>query len=114
MTLTACPRIQCCAAYHHFASIEDTTRILAGLLKPGGTLLVVDLAATADNKELIPPTHHHMVPHKHGLTEDVMRRAFEGAGLAEFEMREAHRTMTAKFGETNWFLARGVKPAARA
>lgn len=84
--------------------------MLASLLKPGGTLLVVDLAAVAGNTELIPPTHHHVVPHAHGLTEDAMRAAFEGAGLTGFEIGEAHRTMTARFGETHWFLARGVKP----
>ncbi|KAL1947203.1 hypothetical protein VTO73DRAFT_14164 [Trametes versicolor] len=102
--------VACCAAYHHFPSIDATTRVLTSLLKPGGTLLVVDLAAVAGSTELIPPTHHDVVPHTHGLTEDAMRAAFEGAGLTGFEMGEAHRTMTARFGETHWFLARGVKP----
>ncbi|KAI0781452.1 S-adenosyl-L-methionine-dependent methyltransferase [Trametes elegans] len=103
--------VTCCASYHHFPSIDDTTRLLASFLKPGGTLLVVDLAATPDGQELVPATHHHLVPHTHGLTEDQMRAAFEGAGLTGFEMREAHTTMTKVFGNTKWFLARGVKPA---
>ncbi len=37
------PLNQCAQAYHHLPSIEDTTKILVHFLKPGGTLMVVDL-----------------------------------------------------------------------
>jgi len=41
--------IVCAQAYHHFSSIEDTTRILAFFLKPGGALIVLDLIKTDDD-----------------------------------------------------------------
>ncbi|KAI0753758.1 hypothetical protein C8Q74DRAFT_1306825 [Fomes fomentarius] len=31
--------IVCCASYHHFPSIGDTTRVLASFLKPGARYL---------------------------------------------------------------------------
>ncbi|KAH9890508.1 S-adenosyl-L-methionine-dependent methyltransferase [Cubamyces lactineus] len=106
--------ITCSASYHHFADIAETTRALAYFLKPGGSLLVADLKAAPDGKELIPSTHHHLVPHKHGLSEEMMRTTFEGAGLVEFEMTEAG---TFKFNEATpeatWFIARGVKPVEK-
>ncbi|KAI0628798.1 S-adenosyl-L-methionine-dependent methyltransferase [Trametes polyzona] len=104
--------VVCCASYHHFPSIEETTRILATFLKPGGSLLVADIRAAPDGRELFKPSHHHIVPHKHGLSEDAVRAAFEGAGLEDFEMRDAFRAkMSATGQETQWFVARGVKPA---
>ncbi|KAI0355113.1 S-adenosyl-L-methionine-dependent methyltransferase [Trametes cingulata] len=102
--------ITCCAAYHHFPSIADTTRVLASFLKPGGSLLVTDLMQAPDKAELVPLKYHDMVPHKHGLSEEDMRAAFEGAGLTGFEMGEAHTTETRQWGKMRWFLARGVKP----
>ncbi|KAI0373156.1 S-adenosyl-L-methionine-dependent methyltransferase [Pilatotrama ljubarskyi] len=104
--------VVCCASYHHFPSIDGTTRKLAHFLKPGGSLLVTDIRAAPDGRELFCETHHHIVPHKHGLTEDAIRQAFEGAGLQEFELRDAFTAKMASTGvETQWFLARGVKPA---
>ncbi|EIW60962.1 S-adenosyl-L-methionine-dependent methyltransferase [Trametes versicolor FP-101664 SS1] len=104
--------VVCSAAYHHFPSIADTTRVLAHFLKPGGSLLVADIKAAPDGHALFKETHHHIVPHKHGLTEEAVRGAFEGAGLVEFELADAFRaTMSATGEETQWFVARGVKPA---
>ncbi|KAI0333132.1 S-adenosyl-L-methionine-dependent methyltransferase [Cubamyces sp. BRFM 1775] len=106
--------ITCSASYHHFADIAETTRTLAFFLKPGGSILVADLKAAPDGKELVPSTHHHLVPHKHGFTEEAMRTAFESAGLVEFEMTEMG---TYKFNEatpeSTWFIARGVKPVEK-
>lgn len=104
--------VVCSAAYHHFPSIGDTTRVLAHFLKPGGSLLVADIKVAPDGRALFKETHHHIVPHKHGLTEEAVRGAFEGAGLVEFELVDAFRaTMSATGEETQWFVARGVKPA---
>lgn len=70
-----------------------------------------DIRAAPDGRELFKKTHHHIVAHKHGLTEEAMRGAFEGAGLVEFEMKDGFKaTMSATGEETQWFLARGVKP----
>lgn len=103
--------IQCCASYHHFPSIEDTTRVLASFLKPGGSLLVADIKAADDHRELFPGSYHHIVAHKHGLDEEVVRTAFEGAGLAEVEIRDGFRAkMRATGEEVQWFIARGIKP----
>ena len=102
---------QCCAAYHHFPDIAETTRVLASFLKLGGALLVADVHAAPDGRELWPAAHHHIVPHKHGFTEEEMRGAFEGAGLKDFEMRDAFKAkMRATGGQTRWFIAKGLKP----
>ncbi|KAI0373157.1 S-adenosyl-L-methionine-dependent methyltransferase [Pilatotrama ljubarskyi] len=109
--------IICCAAYHHMVSIEETTRILAFFLKPGGSLLVTDLKAAPDGRVLVPETHHHLVPHKHGLTEETMRKTFEEQGLTNFGFNSmpAPEFMAKMFGaDLQWFLARGVKPADKA
>ncbi|KAF7298439.1 Methyltransf-11 domain-containing protein [Mycena kentingensis (nom. inval.)] len=93
--------VVCSAAYHHLDSIENTTRILAFFLKPGGHLLVVDFLTST---EPIPED----VPHKHGFDEDTIRAAFVGANLADFEME---RFATAKFHgqRVELFLAQGTK-----
>ncbi|KAI0699194.1 S-adenosyl-L-methionine-dependent methyltransferase [Cerioporus squamosus] len=102
--------IVCCASYHHFPSIDDTTRILASFLKPGGSLLVADIRASEDGRELFPVTHHHLVPHKHGLSEGAVRAAFEGAGLVGFDMRDVFKARMRPTGEeVQWFVVRGVK-----
>ncbi|OSD02116.1 S-adenosyl-L-methionine-dependent methyltransferase [Trametes coccinea BRFM310] len=103
--------VVCCASYHHFPSIEQTTRVLAHFLKPGGSLLVTDIRAAPDGRVLFKETHHHIVPHKHGFTEDMIRTAFDGTGLINFEMKDAFKAkMTATGEDTMWFVARGVKP----
>ncbi|PIL33027.1 hypothetical protein GSI_04476 [Ganoderma sinense ZZ0214-1] len=105
--------VVCCASFHHLASIDDTTRLLASFLKPGGALLVADIKAADDGRQLFPETHHGLVPHRHGITEARLREAFEGAGLGAFDFHDA---ATQKLPhdphgeEATWFVARGVKP----
>ncbi|KAI0657185.1 S-adenosyl-L-methionine-dependent methyltransferase [Cubamyces menziesii] len=102
----------CCASYHHFPSIEETTRVLAHFLKPGGSLLVTDIKAAPDGRVLFRDTHHHIVAHTRGLTEEAMRAAFEGTCLVGFAMKDVFTArMTATGEDTLWFVARGVKPA---
>ncbi|KAI0738019.1 S-adenosyl-L-methionine-dependent methyltransferase [Daedaleopsis nitida] len=106
--------IVCCASYHHFASIDDITRTLAFFLKPGGSLIVADIKAEDDERQLFPETHHGLVPHKHGISEAQLRATFEGAGLGEFMIKDAARGNMPHLGEhgteITWFIARGVKP----
>ncbi|KAM5542807.1 hypothetical protein V8D89_003768 [Ganoderma adspersum] len=103
--------VMCCASYHHFPSIPETTRVLASFLKPGGSLLVADIKAEEDGRVIFPEVHHHLVPHTRGLSEETMCEAFGRAGLAEFEMRESFRAKMRSTGEyVRWFVARGVLP----
>lgn len=46
--------VVCAASYHHFPSIEDTTRQLASVLKAGGTLMVADLLKAEGAEDLYP------------------------------------------------------------
>ncbi|RPD55677.1 S-adenosyl-L-methionine-dependent methyltransferase [Lentinus tigrinus ALCF2SS1-6] len=107
--------LQCCASYHHIASIDATTRVLASFLKPGGSLLITDLKAEADNRELVPEAHHSTVPHTRGIAEARLRETFKGAGLGEFVMKDAGQEDMTHWGrervQVTWFVARGVKPA---
>ena len=117
-------------AYHHFADIAETTRVLAFFLKPGGSLLVADImkrtkpapggsgsgsgsgaGAGEEPDEVIPKKYHHIVAHTAGLGEADMRGAFEGAGLKAFAFRTAARARTWGSGkEVDFFVASGVKP----
>ena len=72
-------------AYHHFEDVEKVTKILAGLLKSGGRLIVSDFRA--DGEE-IRKDHAHVVAHR-GMAEDVMRNAFSGAGLEDVTIEDA-------------------------
>lgn len=119
-------------AYHHFASITDTTRVLASFLNPGGALLVADMltspilsdegtpaegtpaeSTSAEGKpeELIPKSYEHAAPHRFGFDEQTMKEVFEGAGLGGFEMVEATRTKLPMGNKpVTLFVAKGVKP----
>lgn len=100
---------QCALAYHHFSSIEEISRILAGFLKPGGCLLVADIMKGDEWQEVIPEEFHHVVAHTGGLSEAEMRKAFEIAGLNSFTFEKATTAM--KHGKhVDFFLAKGVKP----
>jgi len=67
-------------SYHHFGSIEDITKMLAFFLRPGGTLLVVDILRTKPTSE--PGIENHPeVAHTHGFTEEQIKKVFNEAGL---------------------------------
>ncbi|KAI0355126.1 S-adenosyl-L-methionine-dependent methyltransferase [Trametes cingulata] len=109
--------VMCCAAYHHISSIEEITRALVYFLKPGGSLLVTDFKAAPDGRVLVPETHQHLVPHKHGFSEETVRKTFEDAGLTDFGFSSmpVPEFLKKMFGQDlQWFLARGVKPAEKA
>ncbi|KAG6902659.1 hypothetical protein C0995_013351 [Termitomyces sp. Mi166 len=75
----------------------------------GGVLLVVDLASTGGHAhhdhQLIPDHVHHIVPHRGGLSESDMHKAFESAGLDSFSFDDS---LVAKH-DARLFLAKGIK-----
>ncbi|KAL1720940.1 S-adenosyl-L-methionine-dependent methyltransferase, partial [Schizophyllum commune] len=74
----------CAASYHHFPSIEETTRKLARTLKPGGVLMVADLVKVEGAEDLY--TEHgdaSLVYHHGGIAKADIRKTFEEAGLSE-------------------------------
>ncbi|KNZ79965.1 hypothetical protein J132_08442 [Termitomyces sp. J132] len=112
--------IICASAYHHFPDIDAVTRILTHFLKYGGVFLVVDLAKRTgehaheqghahEHHQLIPDHVHHIVPHRGGLGESDMRRAFESAGLNSFSFDDS---LVAKH-DSRLFIAKGIKSRAQ-
>jgi len=98
----------CTMAYHHFADINEVTRILAHFLVPGGKLIVVDIA---DQKgALLSEEFKDIVPHHDGISVEAMRAAFEEAGLVEFSMKNVDKGKNLQGGDVVFFLATGVKP----
>jgi len=73
-------------AYHHFEDPGKMTKILAGFLKPGGKLIVSDFHA--DSGE-VRKDFAHVVAHTHGMSKDVMRDVFTGAGLVNITVEDA-------------------------
>ncbi|KAI0062076.1 S-adenosyl-L-methionine-dependent methyltransferase, partial [Artomyces pyxidatus] len=107
--------VVCSMAYHHFASYKDMTRVLAYFLKPGGSILVVDIMKDDAGTEVIPQQFHHVVPHTAGISESEMRDAFEGAALEDFVFEKAGMAKrpdrVGQLGTSfNFFIAKGTKP----
>ncbi|ESK92207.1 hexaprenyldihydroxybenzoate methyltransferase [Moniliophthora roreri MCA 2997] len=99
----------CCMSYHHFADPLLTSRKLAYFLKPGGYLFVADVESTQDCAEILPSSASHVVAHKHGFSQEVVKSFFQEADLVSFDFRRV--TKARKNGrEVNIFLARGIKP----
>ena len=62
---------------------------------------------------IFPEVHHHIVAHKYGISEEIILRAFERAGLASFEMKETFKAKMRSTGkDVQWDVARGVKPGS--
>ncbi|KAF9480857.1 S-adenosyl-L-methionine-dependent methyltransferase [Pholiota conissans] len=105
--------ITCIVSYHHFADIDKMTQMLSFFLKPGGALLVVDItkppAATAADS-LFPAEFGHVVAHTGGMTKEGMQKAYEGAGLVNFEFEHLEK-VTVHEKEMMLFIAKGVKLA---
>ncbi|KAI0035487.1 S-adenosyl-L-methionine-dependent methyltransferase [Vararia minispora EC-137] len=122
--------VVCSMAYHHLYTPEHTTRVLARFLKPGGTLLVVDLmprsgiddSAADAVRPVIADRFADVVPHRHGFSEERMRTMFEDADLKNFEYKRIFygRIPMYKGSENqpsdgdrrvDFFLASGEKPS---
>ena len=73
-------------AYHHFEDVGKMSKILAGFLKPGGKLIVSDFRSDTAG---VRKDFTHVVAHVHGMSEDIMRDAFTGAGLTDITVEDA-------------------------
>lgn len=84
--------------------------MLTHFLNPGGMLIVIDIkhGDPDDEDKLFEQKYHHVVPHHHGITEEAVRTAFEGAGLDKFE---AKNVTSAKYmgKDIAIFIATGVR-----
>ena len=101
---------QCASAYHHFQSIQDVTKALVSYLKPGGTLIVVDLIQPGEDvldlDELFPDHDGTIVAHRGGFREETVVYAFQQAGLEGIEFRPAVKVKK-KGHALHLFLAHG-------
>ncbi|KAF7971463.1 hypothetical protein HWV62_21044 [Athelia sp. TMB] len=105
--------IVCASSYHHFDSIESVTNTLASYLKPGGVLLVTDIAQRADNTEVISHPHAHIVAHRRGFSPAEMESVFIAAGLVDVRVNgKAIENVKVHGHDVNIFLAKGVKPSS--
>jgi hypothetical protein len=108
--------LQSTMAFHHLPSIPTTTRILSSFLKPGGALIVCDFRRPSDYDPHNPPEgaedlskFKEMLPHVHGVTEEDMRAAFEGAGLVDIKIE--HVSDAKAHGHASViYVTRGFKP----
>ena len=78
-------------------------------LKPGGSLLVADIATTDTSINVFPDEAAHVVPHRAGFTKEDMQGAFVGAGLDLVSFDVVTRARL-RGQEMDIFLAKGVKP----
>ncbi len=97
-------------AYHHLEDIAASTRTLVGFLKPGGHLMVCDIAHATDEREIIPEAFHKVVSHSHGISEAEIRATFEGAGLEDFVFKALVKAKV-HGAQVDLFVAEAVKPA---
>ncbi|KAF9559595.1 S-adenosyl-L-methionine-dependent methyltransferase [Agrocybe pediades] len=130
--------ITCSVSYHHFEDINSITKMLSFFLKPGGTLFVVDISPPAkeghheeshhhhhhhydhhhdghshgsSSDALFPEHVQHVVPHKHGLSREMIQAAFDGAALTSFTF-EIISTVMLHGKEGQLFVATGTKSPA--
>ncbi|KAH9843657.1 S-adenosyl-L-methionine-dependent methyltransferase [Rhodofomes roseus] len=103
--------VLCTMAYHHFGNPEDVTKILASFVKPGASLLVVDILAISNKADVVlGDKHRDTVPHQGGFGEDRMKDMVTAAGLVDFEMGGLISGLVIDGHAVTPFLARGVKP----
>ncbi|TEB31439.1 hexaprenyldihydroxybenzoate methyltransferase [Coprinellus micaceus] len=101
--------VTCASGYHHFESIEDITKALVSYLKPGGTLIVVDLVQHEDAHDLddlFPDHDGAIVAHRGGFREETVVQAFQRAGLGGIVFCSV-MNVKKKGHSLNLFLARG-------
>ncbi|KAL0581103.1 hypothetical protein V5O48_000892 [Marasmius crinis-equi] len=65
--------------YHHLPSVDETTKILASFLKPGGRLLIIDWIKGQDKQQYSEQIDRIMKVD--GFDEEEMKATFERAGL---------------------------------
>ncbi|KAL0575955.1 hypothetical protein V5O48_006025 [Marasmius crinis-equi] len=65
--------------YHHLPSVEETTKVLASFLKPGGRLLIMDWIVGEEKEQYSEQIGRIMKVG--GFNEEEMKTAFESTGL---------------------------------
>ena len=95
--------------FHHFGSPTLCIQRLAERLKPGGTILIVDVCVDGDKLPLQRGVKAH------GFNEQSMKEAFDSAGLIDFGYHRMPRTFDMAMHEGEMirkvpFLARATKP----
>jgi len=88
------------------------TQALSKYLKPGGTLLVLDLLKDDDlmiNGVFAEHDTHDIVAHKGGFARHQVEEAFSAAGLLSFNFDDAISARKNGYPVT-LFIARGIKP----
>jgi hypothetical protein len=69
----------------------------------------MDIMKAASGEEIIPSSHHHIVPHAHGFDETDVRGMLEGAGLERFSFKKA-TSATMAGNPADLFIAVAFKP----
>ncbi|KAI0088592.1 S-adenosyl-L-methionine-dependent methyltransferase [Irpex rosettiformis] len=105
------------ASHHHLPDIDATSRILDNFLKPGGSLLIVDilnenLGSSSQQPELLEK-YKDIVVHKSGFTEAEIRGNLEQAGLETIDF-QILTTVLLHDRDVKLFLARGINRRAMA
>ena len=92
-------------------SVDSITRILTSFLKPGGSLLVVDIVNDGTGVEPMAD-FSHVVPHTYGFTVEEMKKLFEGAGLTEIAVTISIEKLRPHKHDVDFFIAKGVRATA--
>jgi len=105
----------CSMAFHHFSSISDHAKIISFFLKPGGSLVVIDIfkkdSPAGAHDPVVPAEFHRIAAHHDGFSESDMRAMFEGpAGLTQFEF-SVKMDVSVMGHDMTLFLAKGSKPS---
>lgn len=103
--------IVCSAAYHHLDDITATTRALIKFLKPGGSLLVLDLLKDENiSVDEVFPEHEALdiVAHRGGFAREQIKGAFDTAGFSSFVFEDGIKAKKKGYPVT-LFIARGIK-----
>lgn len=102
--------------FHHFEHRQLCLSRLAERLRPGGVLMVVDFVDSmeGDFQHDVMKKAAHTVAHKHGFSQEEVKRMFAEAGCEGFEWIVFASKVTMGEGgkEKSVFLARGVKDPA--
>lgn len=73
--------VQCASAYHHFEFPQEMSKLLAGYLKPGASLLIID--GLMKGGEEVQDEHKGCVT-GYGFTEDSAKTLISGVESLEF------------------------------
>ena len=84
------------------------TRTLAFFLKPGGVLIVADMAKTEKGDIILPDEVAHIVSHRAGFSKEDIEKVFVGAALQSFSFEPA-TSAKHRGKDVDFFIAKGVK-----